>query len=378
MASEGVVDAGGTDWRALALEGKWNELARAAQPSTTVPLAGRTRADVTCATYYFLALFKLRRYAALAEETEAYGDFAAAAPLAGSGATLQEPAIPFALGWLYGEGPLHSGDAAKGLDRLYTLLEFSRRMATQYQGVLGHAERVGGGDPGPVSDVEAPPAGEGAGAFAMQRAWRRRAHTLACVLACHHCTRQEYAVALRLVSDVIASGKGDGGTVDPRYLALAAYVLLQLGDVESAAHVASELKRVEAAAASGAGSPAAREDAERLRTHLDGLVLFASNEHQQAALKFDAACSILPGDPVAANNKAVSHMYAKDLHISIKLLETRLSETKAFTLHRPMVLNLCSMYELASAHAKDKKEALRTWILQHASDEFDATTTRTT
>ena len=61
----------------------------------------------------------------------------------------------------------------------------------------------------------------------------------------------------------------------------------------------------------------------------------------------------------------------RDLHLSIKVLENKLAENPAFTLQRTMVLNLCSMYDLASARGDESKHSLHTWILKNTSDDFD-------
>ena len=69
-------------------------------------------------------------------------------------------------------------------------------------------------------------------------------------------------------------------------------------------------------------------------------------------------------------------MYSRDLHVSIKILENELSGDRTRALRRPLVLNLCSMYELASAKCEESKRTLHAWLLKNASDDFDGETTR--
>jgi hypothetical protein len=69
-------------------------------------------------------------------------------------------------------------------------------------------------------------------------------------------------------------------------------------------------------------------------------------------------------------------MYAKNLHVGIKVLENKLAQNHTFILQKPMVLNLCSMYELASTRCNESKHTLHSWILKHAPDDFDSKTTR--
>ena len=310
------------------------------------------------ATYYFLALFRVRDYGKIAEQIERYKTLVN--PKGDSEEGIQEPALPFVFLWIYAEYPIHRGKVKVGLDRLYRLLQNSRLLKGYYDGKLQFD--VGSSEMVPVSDMEIS-SRETLSNISLQGAWDRRIKMLLCVIACHHCAQKQYATALKLMSG-LAQAKDD-----PHYLCLLSYILLQLGDVRSARKIAETLRDY-------CQKQNSDNEAAALLANLEGLLLFASDDFQEAIGKFEKASSLSPDNPVPCNNLAVGHMYAKDLHVGIKVLENKLAQNHTFILQKPMVLNLCSMYELASTRCNESKHTLHSWILKHAPDDFDSRSTR--
>ncbi|QDZ17551.1 hypothetical protein HOP50_01g00600 [Chloropicon primus] len=346
--------------RNLALGGKWNEVVRRFEEvlSTSgvdvgLDEEGRPRQDLCLLTYYFWALFRLRRNLTIAEKL---GNLAPVLEVASTEAGAAEPKAPFLLLWIHAENPIHAGDAATGLARLYGLLHASRLLRDHYEEKLQFD--VGSAEVVPLSDLDAPGPESAASTASLRHAWDRRTKMVLCVTACHHCGLKQYKPALKLLSGLVKTDP------DPQYVSMMAYVLLQLGDVASASKVAEAV-----------GPPESAEQ-KTLRANLEGVVSFASGDFKASIAKFQEATSHLPSDPVSNNNLAVGHMYARDLHVSIKILENKLAEDHTLALRQPVVLNLCSMYELASTKSKESKQTLHTWILKMASDDFDVRTTR--
>ncbi|OMP04142.1 Tetratricopeptide-like helical [Corchorus olitorius] len=81
-------------------------------------------------------------------------------------------------------------------------------------------------------------------------------------------------------------------------------------------------------------------------------------------------------DVVAVNNKALCLMYLRDLSDSIKVLENALERVPTVALNETLVINLCSMYELAYVNHSEIKRTLSNWIARVAPDDFDASCTR--
>jgi hypothetical protein len=79
----------------------------------------------------------------------------------------------------------------------------------------------------------------------------------------------------------------------------------------------------------------------------------------------------------AANNCAAACMYTKDLRGGIRVLEEALTcHPTATAQHETLVLNLCSMYELAGAVPTAAKRSLANWVLHVAPDDLDPACTR--
>lgn len=69
-------------------------------------------------------------------------------------------------------------------------------------------------------------------------------------------------------------------------------------------------------------------------------------------------------------------MYLKDLSGAIKVLEDSLQQSPIEMLNESLVLNLCSMYELACPNSESTKKTLSSWITRIAPDDFDMMCTR--
>lgn len=58
------------------------------------------------------------------------------------------------------------------------------------------------------------------------------------------------------------------------------------------------------------------------------------------------------------------------------MLESALERVPTVALNETLVVNLCSMYELAYVNHADIKKTLSTWIARVAPDDFDTSCTR--
>ena len=307
--------AGPAAWRRLAEAGEWRALVEAAQGGIGVlgtAAALGAEAKEACA-FYFLALFKLRLFAQMAEELQHVGDVATAD-------------FPFLLRLLHAELPHHLDNDGESAARLYALLDDCRRRA------------------------EAGQAGPGAAA-----AWARRHDATLHALARHHLRRKEYVAALQLLNWVrVHRGPAPG------LLAAVGYVLLQMGDVK---HAEAVFREVEAAAA---GRPPG-DPAQALCGRSRGLVKFAGLDFDGAIAECARAA---PGDGTASNNCTLAHLYACDLAGGVGAMEAALQRQPREHLREPLLLNLTSLYELASAHGPQQRRRLEAWARAFAPEDF--------
>lgn len=101
-----------------------------------------------------------------------------------------------------------------------------------------------------------------------------------------------------------------------------------------------------------------------------------SKDYVSAVREYEECIERDSSDVVAANNKALCLLYSRDLSDSIKQLEGTLERVPTAALNETLVVNLCSMYELAYVEHGDIKKSLSNWIARVAPDDFDPSCTR--
>ncbi|KAK5775862.1 hypothetical protein PVK06_043816 [Gossypium arboreum] len=106
------------------------------------------------------------------------------------------------------------------------------------------------------------------------------------------------------------------------------------------------------------------------------LVFLVGKDYVSAVREYEECMERDPADVVAVNNKALCLMYLRDLSDSIKVLENSLERVPTVALNETLVVNLCSMYELAYVNHSEIKRTLSNWIARVAPDDFDASCTR--
>uniref|UniRef100_A0A1D1XJ70 Trafficking protein particle complex subunit 12 n=1 Tax=Anthurium amnicola TaxID=1678845 RepID=A0A1D1XJ70_9ARAE len=294
--------------------------------------------------FSLLALFKLRRFRDADRELHSldhdldspryrYESYPDAYP-GRSGSML-----PFAVRYLHAELPLRLGsDRADTLDRLYGLLDLVRSRIREKEG-------------------------DGVGAGARPDLWRRREAFLVASICRHHFAHQEFDVCLLLIRELLAMDPSD-----PVLLSSLAYVQMQIGDLEGCR---ATFARVEGLCGQRSGV-----EFENLVGRNRALGFVVAKDYQAAVREYEACIERDPADVVAINNKALCLMYSRDLSDSIKVLEGALERVPTAAVNEMVVVNLCSMYELAYVNHGDIKGSLSNWIARVAPDDFDSSCTR--
>ncbi|KAK9868400.1 hypothetical protein WJX84_009501 [Apatococcus fuscideae] len=408
------IESGHEGLQLLACQGQWQRLREHLK-------AFRSWSDpedfMSNAAFYILALTKLRQYTVAAEELTRLGDLDAAEH------TEQSPSgplsrIPFALRWLQAMLPGLQGQVDASVDLLSQLLD---RCA-------GYAE--------PHDSPETPPARSPAGAaalplsFSPERVSPSQADPLDEALDAGHLEarsisvsftssrsphqlvapspatlkRRQQMIVLTIISLQLRSFAPEAETSraqtsqarasaisrdnraadwkaalswlrwllqcmgpDPLLLSRIGYVQLALGHLPAAE--ATFARAAAAAAAPAYGTDKAVQAAVRRN---QGLLLTANQDYKGAAVEFEAILQRNPGDAVAANNAAVAKMYAVDLTGAVTALEKCLQASPSAHLREPLLVNLCSMYQLgAPAAAARSKRQLGQWAQKCAPDDFD-------
>jgi trafficking protein particle complex subunit 12 len=239
------------------------------------------------------------------------------------------PPPPFLIRLLHAILPLFIPDRPLALDRLYTLLSSVRARPDS-----GHPE------------------------------WRRRDVLVASLLVADHLAHREFDVAFALLAD-IAAREPDNSVL----LSRLAYAHLQIGNLTAASATFRHVESVAAAAA----DPAQYAN---LLARNRALECIVGKDYAAAVREYENCIEADPADAVALNNKAMCLMYSRDLGDAIKVLEGALERVPTAALNETVVVNLCSMYELAYVSHGEVKRSLAEWIARVAPDDFDTSCTR--
>lgn len=74
---------------------------------------------------------------------------------------------------------------------------------------------------------------------------------------------------------------------------------------------------------------------------------------------------------MAANNKAICHLYTCDLTKAISFLEEVIRKDPEKNLNETLIFNLCTLYDLKSDNSVDKKKSIMALVAKFAPDSFD-------
>ncbi|KAJ3675202.1 hypothetical protein LUZ60_004244 [Juncus effusus] len=276
-----------------------------------------------------LSLFKLRRYPDLSNLLSTLSPLDSPQYLFQSYPSLYPSLagsfLPFTLRVLYALLPHRLGDRPQTLDRLYNLLALCRA-----------------------------------------HGWTRRERYVQSLLVAHHYSFKEYDVATSLIREMLEKNPND-----PAVLTRLGYLQLQIGDLTGAK---STFQRFESVINdSGSQIDPSKEN---LITRNKALGFIISKEYTSAVREYETCIERDDADVAAVNNKAVCLMYSRDLSDAVKGLESALERIPTVAIDETLVVNLCSMYELAFVNHTEVKKSLAGWIAQVAPDDFDPSCTR--
>ncbi|XP_024356584.1 uncharacterized protein [Physcomitrium patens] len=393
--------------RKLARQGAWRALLDKVRGAKKLGVLTTPLDELNYATYHLLALMKLRSYGAAADELAAVGDLDAAQYRYEEYPSVYPDKsgsmVPFALRWMHAELPHRNGQIATTIERLYALLDFCNsrveslrpsdagsdkpppplvHTATDFS-TNGNGDIASGDDNALIERVN-PEEGtlteevgtsgeeEDFGEFTASDSavtgnllltWMRRKEAVLFALVGHHLFQKQYIVALQWLNELLASS-----STDADLLSRVGYVQLQLGDLGGAQQTFSKVDALI--------SDTVDENLLNLAGRNRGLLHFADKQYAKAFNEFTTVLNRSPHDTISANNKALCLMYQRELLGATSVLEDSLQSSPRSTLSETMVLNLCSMYELASMNSVESKRSLSSWLLTHAPDDFDLSCTR--
>ncbi|XP_062098711.1 uncharacterized protein LOC133804574 [Humulus lupulus] len=332
----------------LALRGSWRSVLDKVGRARTLSLLQKPHDHLTYLSFNVLALMKLRRFSEASTELDTVED------LDGSQYRYETypnvypnrsgSMVPFSLRWLHAIVPAKLGRRQDGLDRLYVLLDFVRTKVSEKENAEGLNVSV--------------------------RAWKKREFFVTNSIIGLHLSSKEFSVCLRLIKDLL---KRDGS--DPILFSKLGYIQMQIGDLEGAKNMFNQVEGLMKESEKSNGS-LSEIQFKSLVNRNKALVYLVGKDYVSAVREYDECIERDHSDVVAVNNKALCLMYLRDLSDSIKVLENALERVPTVALNETLVVNLCSMYELAYVNHSDIKRTLSNWIARVAPDDFDSSCTR--
>lgn len=169
-----------------------------------------------------------------------------------------------------------------------------------------------------------------------------------------------------LITDLVI--KSGDSNLDEKVALLSklGYIQMQYGDLEGAKATFNVIE----------GQIDEKIELKNLVGRNKALMYLVGKDYVSAVREYDECIERDGSDVVAINNKALCLMYLRDLSDSIKVLENALERIPTTALNETLVVNLCSMYELAYVNHSDIKKTLSNWIARVAPDDFDSSCTR--
>ncbi|KAF8405976.1 hypothetical protein HHK36_008056 [Tetracentron sinense] len=330
----------------LASRGSWRSILDKIARARKLSLLQKPHEHLIYLCFNVLALTKLRKYGDAAEELDSLEDFDSKRYRYESFPehypNRSGSMVPFTLRWLHAEIPQRLGKRQETLDRLYLLLDFVRMKLKERE-----SKNL---------DVSIDQ-------------WKKREFFVINSISSHHLINKEFGVCLMLLRDLLARNSSD-----PVLISKLGYIQMQLGDLEGSK---ASFNRVESLMKEGNLKGLLNEtEFKNLVNRNKALIYMVGKDYVSAVREYEECIERDPSDVVAVNNKALCLMYLRDLSDSIKVLESALERVPTAALNETLIVNLCSMYELAYVNHSDIKKTLSNWIARVAPDDFDSSCTR--
>lgn len=256
----------------------------------------------------------------------------------------------FAFRLLLAEIPSYCGKPKRALDNLYKLLATANQIAANFQAGLN-----GDGTQQQQQQRHNDKLGESADAVQLWTA--RRSRILVSIVNCA-VTTKNYILAIEVLENL---RKLPDWTAEQTGILRSAIgrVHLFLGDVSAAERylIRKQDKTT---------------DCNNVRELVDsGLMAVAQNAFQEAYGCFQSASAIDPSSVMLINNMAVCLLYTGQLKAAVRLYESVVNRHPVKSLQEPVLLNMCTSYELHTTHCKQTKLYLLRQLNRYKGDAPD-------
>ncbi|XP_076240017.1 trafficking protein particle complex subunit 12 [Calliopsis andreniformis] len=249
----------------------------------------------------------------------------------------------FSFRLLLAEIPLYCGKPKQALDNLYKILATVNQIITNFNnGVCGDGSQV------KINETEQEDA---------IRLWKgRRSRVLISITNCAVSMRN-YVLAIDILEKLCDSSDWTPEQLDALKSSIGRLHLF-LGDVSAAEKLLINRHKKDS-------GPTVRELMDR------GLMAVAQNLFQEAYKCFQEASTIDPSNIALTNNMAVCLLYTGQLKAAVHLYESAITKNPVKSLQEPILLNICSAYELHTTHCEQPKLHLLSQLNRYKGDAVD-------
>eukprot|EP00794_Sanderia_malayensis_P004779 gene4779-5406_t len=251
--------------------------------------------------------------------------------------------VPFSLRIIHAELPQHNGRPQESLDRLYRLLDVVKTVASNLENGLSEH-----GEENSISETER--------TGAMQL-WNSR-HTRIlysignCLLG-----SKEYTLALKIFNEIMKKNPETKSSI----VSGVGRLHLQLGDINLAKKYFKKVEQI------SSGDPKTLSITVMNR----GFVALAEGKYDEAFENFQSVTKLNPDNSSAWNNSAVCLLFLGKVKEASNLLENLIWKSPKQTLHEDIIFNMCTIYELETSRALQKKQKLLDLVSRHKGDGFN-------
>jgi len=334
---------GGVDWTAKYLTAHGQGLA------TGSPTGASTHTPKLLQIWFvrIALLFKLKSFSNAEAELKAFEDFEKPDlfyeyyPKVYPG--MKGSLVPFSLRVIHAELPQHNGRPQETLDRLYRLLSTIRSVLKNLlQGLSEFGETID-----LKEDVK----------FGAIQLWQAREIRILYGIGNCLLSIKEYALAMKILSEIIKKEPEN----KPAILSAVGRLYLQLGDIPLAKKYFKKVEKI------SLGDPKTLTISVMNR----GFVASAEGKYAEAFENFLSVTKLDPENSSAWNNASVSLVFQGKVKEACTLLEKLIWKSPKMNLHEDIIFNLCTIYELETSRALQKKQKLLDLVCRHRGDGFN-------
>lgn len=249
----------------------------------------------------------------------------------------------FSFRLLLAEIPMYCGKPKQALDNLYKLLATVNQIIANFSA----------GFSGDGSHIKINPA-EQEDAI---RLWKSRRCRILISITNSAVSMKNYVLGIDILEKLCESADWTAEQMDALKASIGRLHLF-LGDVTAAEKFLINVQKKDS-------GPTVRELMDR------GLMAVAHNSFQDAYKCFQAAKALDPSNIALVNNMAVCLLYTGQLKAAVHLYESMITRNPVKSLQEPILLNVCTSYELHTTHCKQPKLHLLSQLDRYKGDAVD-------